>query len=144
MVDERPVDWDAVSSPSTKPGGTVSSPTTEPATFGEGLQAREQTMREGTVKRILWVFLGANVLALVLLAILVWLDQCNIAAKLIGPKDRIVTNQVIMTLLGATTVQVGAIMGIITRYLFPSRSNEHTQVTGARRRASGDRGSGTS
>ncbi len=37
------------------------------------------------------------------------------------PGDRIITPQVIMTLLGATTVQVGAIAIIITRYLVPGR-----------------------
>ena len=50
------------------------------------------------------------------------MDQNNIASKLITPGDRIITSQVFMALLGATTVQVGAIMVIITRYLFPGRS----------------------
>jgi hypothetical protein len=47
------------------------------------------------------------------------MDQNNIASKLITPGDRIITSQVFMALLGATTVQVGAIMVIIARYLFP-------------------------
>jgi hypothetical protein len=50
------------------------------------------------------------------------LDQHNIAQSIIAPADRIVNNQVIMTLLGATTVQVGAITAVIARYLFPGRS----------------------
>jgi hypothetical protein len=40
---------------------------------------------------------------------------------LITPADRIITSQVIMALLGATTVQAGAIAAIIARYLFPGR-----------------------
>ena len=53
--------------------------------------------------------------------VFVVLDQKNITAHLITPADRIITNQVIMTLLGATAVQVGAIAVIIARYLFPGR-----------------------
>jgi hypothetical protein len=41
------------------------------------------------------------------------LDQANIEHNLIKPAERIVTAQVIMSLLGATTVQVGAIAVII-------------------------------
>jgi hypothetical protein len=44
-----------------------------------------------------------------------------IAWHLIAPGDRIISAQVIMALLGATTVQVGAIAVLIARYLFPGR-----------------------
>jgi hypothetical protein len=40
---------------------------------------------------------------------------------LITPADRIITSQVVMALLGATAVQVGAIAVIIAQYLFPGR-----------------------
>ena len=48
-------------------------------------------------------------------------DQMNIERKLIVPSDWIINHQVIIALLGATTVQVGAVAAIIARYLFPSR-----------------------
>jgi len=70
---------------------------------------------------IIGAFIAANVVTLIALGILARLDQGNIAAKLIEPGDRIITSQVFMALLGATTVQVGAIMVIIARYLFPGR-----------------------
>ena len=41
--------------------------------------------------------------------------------NLIGADDRIVTENVLMALLGATTVQVGTIMVSISAYLFPRR-----------------------
>lgn len=51
-----------------------------------------------------------------------WLvDQIDIVLRVIAPGDRIINSQVIMALLGATTVQVGAIAVIIARYLFPGR-----------------------
>jgi hypothetical protein len=55
------------------------------------------------------------------LGLLVVLDEVNMALHLVAQGDRIITNQVIMTLLGATTVQVGVIAAIIARYLFPGR-----------------------
>jgi hypothetical protein len=40
----------------------------------------------------------------------------------VTPDQRIITEHVIMTLLGATTVQIGSIATIIARYLFPTQS----------------------
>jgi hypothetical protein len=60
-------------------------------------------------------------LTLAAIGILVILDEINIARHLIAPGDRIIGSQVIMSLLGATTVQVGAIAALIARHLFPSR-----------------------
>jgi hypothetical protein len=51
----------------------------------------------------------------------VLLDEINILFRFVSPGDRIITPQVFMTLVGATTVQVGAIAAIIARYLFPGR-----------------------
>jgi hypothetical protein len=77
--------------------------------------------RQWMARRIVWTFVVANAVTLAALALLVWLDQNNMAAHLISPADRIVGNQVILALLGATTVQVGTVAAIIARYLFPSR-----------------------
>ena len=71
--------------------------------------------------RVVRAFIVANSVTLAALAVLVALDEFNIAWHLIGPGERIVGSQVIMALLGATTVQVGAIAVIIARYLFPVR-----------------------
>jgi hypothetical protein len=45
-------------------------------------------------------------------------DQKDFAAKLISQEGRVVNAKVIMTLLGATTVQLGAVMVIMARFLF--------------------------
>jgi hypothetical protein len=60
-------------------------------------------------------FLKANGLTLAAVAVLVVLDEINIASHLIAPGDRIITEKAIMALLGATTVQVGAIAALIAR-----------------------------
>jgi hypothetical protein len=73
-------------------------------------------------RRVIWAFIGANVVTLIVIGGLAWLDQSNIQAKVISPGERIVGQQVILGLLGATTVQIGTIAAIIARYLFPGRS----------------------
>ncbi len=60
--------------------------------------------------------MGANFVTLLVMAGLVWLDQGNVASHSIAPGDRIITSQVFMALLGATTVQVGSIAFIIAQY----------------------------
>jgi hypothetical protein len=80
--------------------------------------------RKWMARSFVWTLIGTNGLTLLGLGVLVYLDQRNIAQSIIAPADRIVNNQVIITLLGATTVQVGAITAIIARYLFPGRSRD--------------------
>jgi hypothetical protein len=80
--------------------------------------------RKWMASRVVWTLIGADVVTLFCLGALVCLDQRNISYSVIAPADRVVSSQVIMTLLGATTVQVGVIAAIIARYLFPGRSGE--------------------
>jgi hypothetical protein len=82
---------------------------------------QDAALRQWVARRIIWVFVAANVGTLLALAGLVWLDQTNVASHMIIPGDRIITSHVFMALLGATTVQVGSIAFIIAQYLFPSR-----------------------
>ena len=82
---------------------------------------QDANLRQRVAYWTIGTFIGANLVTLFALGYLASLDQSNIASKLITPGDRIITSQVFMALLGATTVQVGAIMVIIARYLFPDR-----------------------
>ena len=82
---------------------------------------QDANLRKNVAYCTIGTFIGANLVTLIALGYLARLDQSNIASKLITPGDRIITSQVFMALLGATTVQVGAIMVIIERYLFPGR-----------------------
>lgn len=71
--------------------------------------------------RIVFTFIGGNLVSLLAIGLLAWLDQSNLDHSLIKPADRIIDHQVIMTLLAAATVQIGTIAAIIARYLFPGR-----------------------
>ena len=88
----------------------------------EQIALRDADLRQTMANRIVRAFTLANVVVLAAVGVLVVLDEINIAAHLVSPTERIITSQVFMALLGATTVQVGTIAAIIARYLFPGRS----------------------
>jgi hypothetical protein len=83
------------------------------------LQDAEQ--RKAMAARMVQTFLAANIVTLLGVAALVVLDEFNLLSKLTSAGDRIITQEVIIGLLAATTVQVGAITVIVARYLFPGR-----------------------
>lgn len=60
-----------------------------------------------------------------LIVYLSYTDMDMIAHKLIAPADRLVTENVIMTVVGATYVQVGAGMILIVQSLFKARTTIH-------------------
>jgi hypothetical protein len=83
---------------------------------------RHQDLREWMVERVVPAFRWANAATLIAPGVLVVLDEVNIWRHLASPADRVITSQVFMALLGATTVQVGSIAFLIARYLFPGRT----------------------
>jgi hypothetical protein len=95
-----------------------------PQSFEDRLKQEDQNQRWWTATRIIWTLIGSNILTLVLLGGLAWLDQTNIERTLISPRDRIITAQVLMALFGATAVQVGTIAAITARHQFPGRSRD--------------------
>jgi hypothetical protein len=86
------------------------------------IKQRDADLRDWMAKVIIPAFVKANGWTLAVIGALVLLDEANIVFRGMAPADRIIGSQVIMALLGATTVQVGAIAAIIARYLFPGRS----------------------
>jgi hypothetical protein len=85
---------------------------------------RDADLREWMANRVVPAFLKANGWTLIVLAVLVALDEVNLVLHLVPAGERIVSEKVIMALLGATTVQVGAIALAIARYLFPGRPRD--------------------
>jgi len=67
---------------------------------------------------IMWLFGAVNVITMLFIFVLFCFDQSDLGAKVIGPGDRIVNAEVLMSLLGATTVQLGTIAVIMARYIF--------------------------
>ena len=96
----------------------------EKVSVAEQIALDDSVLRRWMARRIVWTFIIGNLVTLAALGALSWLDQTNIERHMIAPDTRIVSQQVIMALLGATTVQIGTIAVIIARYLFPGRSRE--------------------
>jgi hypothetical protein len=68
---------------------------------------------------IIAAFLIVNLATLYGIYILYRSDADNLRAKLIGPDQRVIDTSVVIALLGATTVQLGAMAVIMAKYLFP-------------------------
>lgn len=68
-------------------------------------------------------FKNANVTVLWGVAILAFIDVLLVAGKIITPGDRLVSSEVVMALVGATTVQLGASMFVVAKGLFQPRDN---------------------
>lgn len=69
----------------------------------------------------IWIMALFGVVNLFTLGLIVWLafgDRHELKLRLIDPAGRLVTAQVVMALLGATTVQLGTIAVIMARYVF--------------------------
>lgn len=73
------------------------------------VQERHQILKENTAKTILSIFIVNNLTVLAII-LLIYFTQGN---------RSIITEGVVMTLIGATTVQVGSAALIIARHLFP-------------------------
>ncbi len=74
--------------------------------------------RNGLVVSIIALFCVVNLFSLWFLFSVYKVDQADLAAKLIGPGDRIVNSNVLISLLGATTAQLAAISLILAKSVF--------------------------
>ena len=92
-----------------------------PYSVQDQIALKDAALRDWMAKDVIPAFLKTNVATLGAITALAILDEVNIAWDWIAAGDRIISAQVIIALLGATTVQVGAIAAIIARYLFPGR-----------------------
>ncbi len=77
-------------------------------------------IRRNVATWILALFGVVNIFMLGFIVWLAWMDHAEMVTGLIKPADRLVDNKVVIALPGATTVQLGAIAVIITRFVFKS------------------------
>jgi hypothetical protein len=64
------------------------------------------------------LFALVNIVTLIFIGVLYYFDQRDIVRHLVPANDRVVNSQVVISLLGATTVQLGAIAVIMARGVF--------------------------
>lgn len=105
-----------------------------------GLDADVGGVSPGRDRAMIWSIyadiFARLIMVLVITAIFYWLnsqvmsfvreafaeDVKLVAAKVVTAEHRVVTNGVVMSLVGATVVQVGAAIVAIVSYLFPKKS----------------------
>ncbi len=94
------------------------------SSLSQGVQVDDQNKiwdaltRNGLAVGIMGAFLLVNVFSL---SVLVWLgreDQHDLVRKPVQPGERLVDKDVIMSPLGASTVQLGSIAVIMAKYVF--------------------------
>ena len=76
-------------------------------------------LRKEVARKVVALFILANLFVLAFLGIIFAYDVILIRHGFIMPGDRLITSELLMTLVGATAVQVGTIMVSISIYLFP-------------------------
>ena len=89
-------------------------------TVEEEIALTDSRVRARVTYVIVSVFVLANVLTLAGVAYIFRADNENIVAKAISADHRVVTADVVITLLSATTVQLRALALIMGKYLFPA------------------------
>jgi ABC-type amino acid transport system permease subunit len=87
-------------------------------TVPERIALSDAGIRRQIATIVLWLFAGTNILSVIFVIVLYYFDQRDIADHLIPATARVITPSVVMSLLGATTVQLGAIAVIMARGIF--------------------------
>lgn len=89
------------------------------ASVDDEVKRGDLKIRKKFARNIVILFAVANLFVFAALTGVFVMDCVQLAAGLIRPADRVISNNVIMALLGATTVQLGTVIYTITRAIFP-------------------------
>jgi hypothetical protein len=91
-------------------------------TLDEHIRQGEHDLRERIAKKTLRIFLRANLYMLAALGAVFVVDTALLAFGFQSADQRLIDSGVIKVLIGATVVEVGALMVIIANWLFPKRA----------------------
>ena len=91
-----------------------------PPTVRERIALETHRLRIGVAAATLLTFCGVNAFVLYGVYLALTFDFMMLSAHT-EPYERFVNTTVISSILGATTIQLGAIMFAIAKFLFPSR-----------------------
>ena len=84
----------------------------------------EPTLRDRVGDEVLRLFRLSLITTLSAAALIILIDSCFILAKVITPDQRLLTEKVLMTLIGATVVQVGVALAAIVYALFKTQGQD--------------------
>ena len=92
----------------------------------------DQDIRRRFANRVVWLFVLSNVFVMAGLGVAFWQDDAQLRDHLIKPTEKVIDSKVVMALLGASTVQLGAVIFTIARALFPSSGADRNAPTHGR------------
>ena len=98
----------------------LGSEVSEFTTTADQVALGDLAIRQTFARSVVALFIGSNIFVLTGLGVVFWQDCLQLAAHQIGPAQRVIDGRVVMTLLGATTVQLGAVIFTIARAIFPA------------------------
>jgi hypothetical protein len=84
----------------------------------------ERELRKSAADRVINIFLVSNLAILAAVILASACDYLLIFKGIFRSDDRLISDKVIMALVGATTVQLGTVMLTIYRYLFPGAASK--------------------
>lgn len=90
----------------------------------ERIKAEEHGIRKDMARRISWLFLIGNLFVIIVISVSFYYDITLLQENKISSEGRLVDAKVLMALIGATTVQVGALMLSISGYFFKHRKEQ--------------------
>lgn len=102
--------------------GSSGTTTPNPKTIPERIALGEHNMRGWIAVSVVVTFILTNGAILYGLYLALQVD-IDLASKSVANHTRFIDHTVIAALLAATTTQLGAIIFLIARYLFPSKTN---------------------
>lgn len=79
----------------------------------------ESSLRNELARKIIKTFVAVNSAVLLLIIAFGVSDAVLVINKIINANERLITTQVLLTVIGATTVQLGAIAVTLSNWLFP-------------------------
>ena len=93
-----------------------------PVSVADRIALADAGLRKFVVTVVVVAFLAVNGIVLlgIWLAYLKDVDLLAAAGSNFKPSDRLVTTNLVMTIVGATTVQLGGLIVLIGKYLFPA------------------------
>ena len=103
---------------------SLSAEVTKFASTDDEIALGDLAIRKNFARDIVILFAVANGFVLLGLGVIFRVDCVQLSAKQILPAQRLVSSQVIMALLGATTVQLGTVVLTIARAIFPGSSTD--------------------
>ena len=86
------------------------------------LRIGESTLRNELARKIIRTFVAVNSAVLLLIIAFGVSDTILVVHKFVGPNERLITTQILLAIIGATTVQLGAIAITLSNWLFPKQA----------------------